>query len=149
MVLVFTEFRNKKISEKEKTYVKDVLSKLGTTGNYYHDLQLLYNNGSHFTTTSHSLCESSKLKALAAIASSKTKILTVIGGIHHNNHVSGVLFDSKGSAVFVEDTYIRVEEDGKFIHILVSPPKLHSPALVTYVRPKGCDFSSTYIPHIV
>lgn len=146
MVLVFEAFRGINASVMEKKFITNFFEELSKPKSYYSNLQLLYNNEAHFTTTSHRVCTLDQIKNLVKKYKSGSKI-RVIGTVHHNNHLSNVLIDGRGQGVFVEDTYIRIiDEDGDVIHLLISPPKLHTPIIVSYKRHTGCDFPSMYIP---
>jgi hypothetical protein len=140
MTITFLPHRGQSMSHEEQQYVRKIFSDLNNKMSYYTSLQLLYNNGEHFQTTTSNMCHFPLIKNLACKAVFTQQTIYVEGTIHKNYHVSNVIQDQDGNGVFCEDSYIKVlDTNGDKLHILIKAPVISTTTPI-YIHPQtGCQ----------
>ena len=125
-MLEFAEYMNNTLSESDKEFIKGIIDHLKNPDSCISNIQFLYNNSDHFTTTSNGISSDEDIKELLKKIYSKNQILTVQGNIHSNYHISNVLINCYSMyPLFVKDTYIRLKDiNNRVYHILLTPPEI-------------------------
>jgi hypothetical protein len=148
-MIEFKEYRGNKLTKPEEDFIIDIFNNLQYADSYHYNLQLIYNNSTHFTTVSSNfnLCTAKSINNILDIVYHDTEILTVIGNIHHNSHTSHLLFNANNHRpMFVEDTYIKLQDsEGNKYHFLINPPRLTPPGLYYIYNNDECDDSTFFI----
>lgn len=127
-MLEFLQFKGVVASNIEQDYILKILKELKDPNSYYTSLQMCYNNNLHFSSSSYiGLNNYYLIQELVNKIFNESDLVYIKGGIHNNNHISGLLYDSiTGNPIFVTDTYIQIHDKFKIYHILIQPPLLNN-----------------------
>lgn len=148
-MIEFTAHRSSIMNPSEQDFILSVFKQMNDRFSYYTNLQLIYNNSSHYRDAPIDICTFSQIKTLAKTALSSRRKLIVNGTTHHFNHVSGILYDANTNhGLFTQDSYIKViDETGNKYHILINPPMIDSSPINYHLYPSHhCDTPYFIIP---
>jgi len=129
--------------KQDKPIIYEAINSLADEFSFYSVLQYQYNNDKHFNLTNKSICDPKFLHKIYLYSQDKSNNTKVIvhGGIHHNNHTSGVLRDENNRGIFVKDTYIQFQlypddfNNNNKRHFLMYPPNIGYPVNMWYYDP--------------
>lgn len=142
----FEQYKNfQETSYSEQLFLENIIKSIGEPGNYYTNLQLIYNNDAHFVNGKFGL-GLDFIQSFPELIKSTT-VITVQGGIHCNYHMSNILVGSRNNGLFVRDTYIRIKigTEGPF-HILVAPPIINQENYMVYSDVYNIDSNTIIYP---
>lgn len=149
-MLRFAEYMNNSLSETDKEFIKDIIDHLRNPDSCISNIQYLYNNSDHFTTTMNGISTENDIKELLKKIDSKNQTLIVQGNIHSNYHISNVLIDCYSMyPLFVKDTYIRLKDvNNRVYHVLLTSPEITTENYMIKVSESSHDIRYIIPPSI-